>query len=517
MHQTRFSALLDSLESGLFERREILALTLLSALAGESVFMIGPPGVGKSLIARRLKYAFKDSTSFEYLMTRFSTPEEIFGPVSIQQLKLDRYERKTEHYLPKAQIVFLDEIWKAGSAIQNALLTVLNERVYRNGEETIQTDIRCIIAASNELPTDSDILGPLYDRFLVRYQVEPIRSRSLFSRLLNENQNTEGDTVPEDLKISEDEWTSWIQEVHKVTIDDSIANIVHIVREKLNAYNQRQEEDYQQIQISDRRWKKIMNLLRACAFVHQRKQVALVDCFLMAHCLWNQPEQKEEVNRILEEAIRDHGYSLDLKLPLLRREVRAFSNDVDAETRLRVKESKETPRIVEHEYHLVHSSGNRFKAEKVKVKDVKNLQRNEAQVINYYDQENKLVNRIESVLGEAPFSIEVSVNGQKEVLRLETHQVEHIRIVHKKPHKLLTNYWEEWGDKIETFLQEKERELQAKSPSELNQIEGHLIIGVETAKLVRHNVAELEKELAELRFELEKSQHLFRSPEHELA
>lgn len=517
MTSTRFSTLLDALEKGLYERREIVGLTLLAALAGESVFMLGPPGVGKSLIARRLKFAFKDSESFEYLMTRFSTPEEIFGPVSIRKLKEDRYERKTTNYLPGAQIVFLDELWKAGSAIQNALLTVLNERIYRNGEEVLKTDIRCIIAASNELPSESDLLGPLYDRFLVRYELKPIRSATLFARMLGEKTDIHSDTVPEPIKIKQEEWQTWQESVSKVTLTDSVTNIIHVVREKINAYNNRQDDPLQRIDVSDRRWKKIIALLRAVAFVHERNQVHLADCFIMTHCLWIKPEQRPAAETILRDAIRDHGYALDLRLPTLRKEIRAFADDVESETRIEVKESRETPRIVEQEYHLVSSKNDRFAAEKVRVVDVKNLQRNDGKVINYYDHDNKLVNRIETTLGDASFTLEVTVNGQRETLHLETHKQEHLRIVPKKPHKLVQAYWEEWGEKIDAYLREKEQTFAEQQPDEFNQLPNHLLIGEESARLIRYNTDFISNELATLRMQLEKAQHQYRTPEYQTA
>ena len=183
----RFKLLLQEMNRGIYEKNTEISLSLLAALAGESVILLGPPGVAKSMVARQLKTAFRDAQSFEYLMSRFSTPDEIFGPVSIQKLKTsDTYERAVEGYLPTADVVFLDEIWKAGPAIQNTLLTVINEKIFRNGNREMHLPLKLLVAASNELPAKGEGLEALWDRFVIRIESRPIKLEKNFRAMLLE-------------------------------------------------------------------------------------------------------------------------------------------------------------------------------------------------------------------------------------------------------------------------------------------------------------------------------------------
>jgi MoxR-like ATPase len=274
---------------------------------------LGSPGVAKSLVARRLKYAYKEGSSFEYLMNRFSTPDEIFGPVSISQLKdHDKYERIVKNYLPTATVVFLDEIWKAGPSIQNALLTVLNEKIYRNGEQEIEVPMKALISASNELPSKGEGLEALWDRFLVRLIVDGVKDKQSFNDMISKTLNSYGDTVGEELKISDDEYKKWNTQIEEIEIPENVFNVIHVIRTFIDQYNQREENKKNAIYISDRRWRKIVRLLRTSAFLNDRKAVDLMDCFLIKHCLWNQTEQIQAVSQFVGEAIQKHGYSLKL-------------------------------------------------------------------------------------------------------------------------------------------------------------------------------------------------------------
>ncbi|MDR3337586.1 MAG: AAA family ATPase, partial [Treponema sp.] len=180
----RIRKLLQGLTAGIYEKDRVLALALLSSIAGESIFLLGPSGVAKSLVARRLKYAYKEAKVFEYLMSRFSTPDELFGPLKISELKNnDKYERNIDKYLPTATVVFLDEIWKAGPSIQNALLTVINEKLFRNGEYEIKVPMKALISASNELPSKNEGLEALWDRFLIRVTVGSIQDKQKFHEM----------------------------------------------------------------------------------------------------------------------------------------------------------------------------------------------------------------------------------------------------------------------------------------------------------------------------------------------
>ena len=325
----RFKLLLQEMNRGIYEKNTEISLSLLAALAGESVILLGPPGVAKSMVARQLKTAFRDAQSFEYLMSRFSTPDEIFGPVSIQKLKTsDTYERAVEGYLPTADVVFLDEIWKAGPAIQNTLLTVINEKIFRNGNREMHLPLKLLVAASNELPAKGEGLEALWDRFVIRIESRPIKLEKNFRAMLLESHadfsgstgvlghadfadnadfsgsmGKSGSTDFSDLKITAEEYAEWAEKICKIGVKEEVLDAISAIRKSLRAVNVDEAAERRNIYVSDRRWKNIVRLLRTSAFMQDREEVDICDLLPIYHCLWQEPEERDAIRCIVIRAL----------------------------------------------------------------------------------------------------------------------------------------------------------------------------------------------------------------------
>jgi MoxR-like ATPase len=289
--------------SHFLDKQEIIRLLVVTAIAGEHMVLVGPPGTAKSAMIRMFA-RLVDARYFEYLLTRFTEPNELFGPVDIKEFREGRYRRRTENMLPEAEIVFLDEIFKSNSAILNSLLTIVNERKFTSGPEVRDVPLLSLFAASNEVPND-DNLSAMFDRFLLRVLSDNLDSyhfHELLSRgLSNEVRKMSGREAEIRPIIS----ATQLRELQRHFERFMVFPEEFLAKYKGLIFQIRSEG----ITVSDRRAVKLLKLFAASAIFDGRSKVTDGDFFILRH-IWNNLDQaellEEIVNPVVDAYYREH-------------------------------------------------------------------------------------------------------------------------------------------------------------------------------------------------------------------
>jgi MoxR-like ATPase len=344
IHRLR-NDVVNPLKGRFVERDEVIDLIALAAVAGEHLFLLGPPGTAKSALIRQFALAVR-GRYFEYMLTRFSEPNEVFGPVDIARLRDGVVATVTSGMLPEAEFAFLDELFNANSAILNNLLTVLNERVFRRGAETHRLPLLALFSASNHLPED-DALKALFDRFLLRCHVDNLR-REAMPRLLYAGWELERAPSPT-AAVSADDLRALAGSVFDVDLDpvrELYTEMVFKVRDL-------------GIALSDRRAVKVLKLLAASAVLCGRTAAEPSDLWVLRY-VWDRAEQIAPLRALVQGVLEQHpsaaahpraaavervdGEELARQLDALEREADASGKTLTALARLRVRVTDLTDR-----------------------------------------------------------------------------------------------------------------------------------------------------------------------------
>lgn len=289
MLHKKFLAVEADLNDLFVERNEPVRGVMVATLSRTNILLLGGAGVAKSALISQWNRRILESVYFEWLLSKFSTPEELFGPFSFTQLEFDRYVRVTKGKMPEAYTVFIDEIFKGNPSILNAMLKILNERVFYNDYSPLKLDMATVAGASNEIPDSEDGLDAFYDRFLLKYEVEHIKESGNFLKMLD----TDLDREP----------TAYITKADIKAAQASVDRVVFPKEMKQTYIKLRDKLRYEGFAVSDRTYKVGIRLLQTQAFLNGREQIDTPDFEVFKHVVWTDPKKRKQAQSIILELI----------------------------------------------------------------------------------------------------------------------------------------------------------------------------------------------------------------------
>ncbi|WP_225626156.1 AAA family ATPase [Streptomyces werraensis] len=301
----RLRAVCEELSERFFERDDVVRTLVVTLLAGQHSLVLGPPGTAKSELARELTGRIDGAAYWEILLSKFTAPTRMFGPIDVAALARGEYRQVYDGRATTAHVAFIDEIFKCSTAALNETLGYLNERIYHpeNGGAPIRCPLIGAITASNELP-DGEDSAAIYDRLLVRIEVGYLEDPSNFAALVRSAVGRPAGPPPRTTLGLGALQRAVTEGVPAVGVPDAIVDAVVTLRAALRR---------KELVASDRRWRQAVGLLQASAYLDGRTEVAGTDLSVLVHVLWDSPAQRPVVEReVLNLVNPDAREALDL-------------------------------------------------------------------------------------------------------------------------------------------------------------------------------------------------------------
>jgi MoxR-like ATPase len=407
--------------------------------------------------------------------------------------------------------VFLDEIWKAGPSIQNALLTVINEKIFRNGDEEIKVPMKALISASNELPAKEQGLEALWDRFLVRLVVENITDVKNFNEMISEKLNLYKVKIDENDQITEGEYGEWSEKIDYIIVPENIFNVIHYIRSYINEHNKKEEQAENKIYVSDRRWRKIVRLLRTSAFLNDRKEVDLMDCFLISHCIWNEETQIEGTLQFVKDAVEKYGYTVSLNFDEIDEEIEEFKKEIDEDTKFTKDTRTKVLTSVHNDYYeiLKPLSTN---ANLIAKNDFNRLtNQNQNMRLVYWDSSWSQIRNYSSYNIKKDSNFTIFINDTK--YSLKTTKQGDIRTRTQKPNEYTETAWDKLVDNMLLRTSGMVDSIEKFKSKDLEHIRTNLFVSPELANIVESHITETLKRIEKIELEVRNIQNNYKNLE----
>lgn len=294
----RLQALEQTLTGRFVDRDEAVKLLALAAVSREHLLLLGPPGTGKTDLVSRFTGLVR-AQGFQYLITRFTEPSEVFGPLDLKKFHEGVYHIATANMLPEAEVAFLDELFQGNSAILNGFLSIANERVFHNGPVRQWVPLLTLVGASNDLPEDP-ALRAFADRFLLRAvvtEVAPDRTADLVARGWGHERERIRGGAADAPPLSIADLAALHQCLTEVKVDDNlIADYAAVVNEMRQAG----------AELSDRRAVRGLKLVAAAALLDKRDRAEVRDLWPLRH-VWTRVDDRSALDQVLGPRLKAAG------------------------------------------------------------------------------------------------------------------------------------------------------------------------------------------------------------------
>jgi MoxR-like ATPase len=299
--------------------------------------------------------------------------------------------------------------------------------------------MKALVSASNELPAKDQGLEALWDRFLVRLVVGGIAGTEKFNEMIAMPQALFDEKV--EGSITDDEYKEWSKKIDQVVIPEYVFNVIQGIRKKIEKYNDDNKENIEkQIYVSDRRWRKIVRLMRTSAFLNDRTEIDLMDCFLIKHCIWNKEQQQNNADQFVKDAIEEYGYTGDFDFKGVREEIKEFQEEIKKETHF-IKDKRKVVRVITHgDYYIIRGFEYRNTI-LISINDFKALEKKNSWVDLYCERDNSIVNYGSYDIRKGKYGMSLFITEKE--YSLETKMQGDKRQITRKPHPGVEKDWNE--------------------------------------------------------------------------